>query len=110
LGHTGALPLQPIDDAAWIWHPECGKVARAAHADFFATVWQQPGLLRFRKSFEAAASPLRLHVTGDERFELLLDGQRIARGPLDRSDVEHWCYATYDLKLNAGAHKLEALV
>ena len=55
-------------------------------------------LLRFRKQFETAASPVRIHVSADERFELFLDGNRIARGP-DRSDVEHWAYATYDLRL-----------
>jgi len=51
---------------------------------------------------------LRLHVSADERFELFLDGQRIARGP-DRSDVEHWSYSTYVIQLAPGAHRLEAL-
>ena len=22
IGNTGLVPLQPIDDAAWIWHPD----------------------------------------------------------------------------------------
>jgi alpha-L-rhamnosidase len=109
LGNTGILPVQPIDSAAWIWHPAFSDVSSLAHADVFSGGWRQPVLLRFRRQFEAAASPVRIHVSADERFELFLDGQRIARGP-DRSDVEHWSYASYDLRLRPGSHRLEALV
>ena len=109
LGNTGILQLQPIDEAAWIWHPEFSPTSKAARADAFAGGWSQPALLRFRRQFEAAAAPVRIHVSADERFELFLDGNRIARGP-DRSDVEHWSYATYDLRLAPGSHRLEALV
>ena len=109
LGNTGILQLQPIDEAAWIWHPEFSPISKAARADAFAGGWSQPALLRFRRQFEAAAAPVRIHVSADERFELFLDGNRIARGP-DRSDVEHWSYATYDLRLAPGSHRLEALV
>ncbi|HWD91572.1 MAG TPA: alpha-L-rhamnosidase C-terminal domain-containing protein [Verrucomicrobiae bacterium] len=109
-GNTGIKRVQSIDDAAWIWHPEFAPASSTApHADVFAGGWREPVLLRFRRKFEAAASPIRIHVSADERFELFLDGQRIARGP-DRSDVEHWCYATYDLRLAPGNHSLEALV
>ncbi len=108
LGNTGIMPIQPIDEAAWIWHPDFGNPAAPSHAEYFSGGWQQPVFLRFRRQFEAAASPLRIHVSADERFELFLDGQRIARGP-DRSDVEHWSYSTYDLQLAPGSHRLEAL-
>jgi len=109
LGNTGIYPVQPIDEAAWIWYPEPESIKRPAHADYFTAGWQKPVLLRFRKRFEAAGSPVRIHVSADERFELFLDGHRVARGP-DRSDVEHWSYATYDLRLAPGSHSLEALV
>jgi alpha-L-rhamnosidase len=109
LGNTGILPVQPIDSAAWISYPAVPGVTPPAHADIFAGGWREPILLRFRRQFEAASSPIRIHVSADERFELFLDGQRIARGP-DRSDVEHWSYATYDLILKPGGHRLEALV
>ncbi len=109
LGNTGISPVQPIDEAAWIWHPEAGEAVGAAHADMFAGGWRRPVLLRFRNPFEAAEAPLRIHVSADERFELFLDGRRIGRGP-DRSDVEHWSYATYDLTLSRGSHRLEAVV
>ena len=109
LGNTGILHVQPIDEAAWIWHPEFMPTSKGARADVFAGGWREPVLLRFRRQFEATAAPVRIHVSADERFELFLDGNRIARGP-DRSDVEHWSYATYDLRLAPGSHRLEALV
>lgn len=107
LGDAGISPVQPIDDAAWIWHPDYGN-PHGPRAEFFGNGWREPVLLRFRKHFEATNAPLRLHVSADERFELFLDGVRVARGP-DRSDVEHWCYATYDVRLRPGNHRLEAV-
>ena len=106
--NTGIKPVQPIDGAAWIWHPDFAKASNVSHAEHFQAGWQKPVLVRFRKSFTASDAPLRLHVSGDERFELFLDGRRIARGP-DRSDVEHWSYATYEVRLAPGLHKLEAV-
>jgi len=108
-GNTGIVPIQPIDEAAWIWHPDFGNPVAPSHADYFAGGWRQPVFVRFRRQFEATTPPLRIHVSADERFELYLDGQRIARGP-DRSDVEHWSYSTYEIQLPAGSHSLEALV
>jgi hypothetical protein len=107
-GNSGIVPIQPIDDAAWIWHPDFGIPSTPSHADSFSRGWQQPVILRFRRQFEATTAPIRIHVSADERFELFLDGQRIARGP-DRSDVEHWSYSTYDLQLAPGSHRIEAL-
>jgi hypothetical protein len=108
LGNTGIIPLQPIDEAAWIWHPDFGNPAAASHTDAFSGGWRQPVFLRFRREFEATALPLRIHVSADDRFELFLDGQRIARGP-DRSDVEHWSYSSYEINLAPGHHRLDAL-
>ncbi len=108
LGNTGISPVQPIDDASWIWHPDFANPKAPAHADFFAGGWKEPVLLRFRKDFDASSAPLRIHVSADERFELFLDGDRIARGP-DRSDVQHWRYSTYEIDLTPGHHRLEAV-
>jgi len=109
LGNTGILPLQPIDSAAWIWFPSSSDGSHPSNAEVFSGGWHQPVLLRFRRQFESGTSPLIIHVSADERFELFLDGRRIARGP-DRSDVEHWAYGTYNLVLQPGGHRLEALV
>src|ERR1019366_1104481 len=57
----------------------------------------------------ARAETVRLQVSADLVFALALDGALIARGP-DTGDAEHWSYATYELTLKAGAHRLEALV
>lgn len=98
-GDTGIMPQQPIDEAAWIWRPnlvchdgpnmsEASRAKIRSREEHFPEGWHGPEFLRFRKEFESAGSPLLFHVSADERFELMLDGQRIARGP-DRSDVEH---------------------
>lgn len=50
---------------------------------------------------------MRCHVTADERFELLLDGERIADGP-ERGSAEAWHYETFDLPVKAGRHILFA--
>lgn len=120
-GDTNLRPLEPIDTAAWLWHPDANgdkariEASRSAHRSVnvqsFPISWTRPVFLRFRKSFTVAdaAKPLRLHVSADERFELQCDGAPIARGP-DRGDVNHWSFATYDLALPAGSHTLEAVV
>ena len=108
MGDTGINPTQPIDEAAWIWHPDHANQPQAKRADHYSIGWREPVVLRFHKNFTATTVPLRIHVSADERFELYLDGVRIARGP-DRSDVEHWAYATYEIKLAPGQHRLEAL-
>lgn len=119
-GDTNIRILQPIDTAAWIWHPDANGDAarieanrsanRAVNVQWFPVAWTRPVFLRFRKTFTVAApTPVRVHVSADERFELQCDGARIARGP-DRGDPAHWSYATYDLKLPPGEHALEAVV
>lgn len=55
------------------------------------------------------AAMVRVHVTGDERYELFLDGRRICRGP-ERGDTTHWFFETLDLELTPGAHTLSARV
>ena len=95
LGNTSIVRLQPMDEAAWLWHPSLGRDERA--------------FLVFKSSFEALPETLTIHVSADERYELFLDGERISRGP-DRSDVEHWAYASYRIKLSPGRHELTAFV
>ncbi len=86
---------EPIDRAAWLWHPSVAV--------------DEPAFLRFRCPFESDGTPLRFHVTADQHFVLFLDGRRIARGPA-RSDVPHWFYASVECALSAGPHVLEAEV
>ena len=71
------------------------------------------GVYHFRKSFELAARPTRflVHVSGDNRYQLFVNGQRAAWGPA-RGDLFHWRYETVDLAgfLAAGRNVLAAVV
>ena len=71
---------------------------------------EPPCVLGFRLIVEQPHdTTLRCHVSADERFELFLDGQRIATGP-ERCSAEAWHYETFDLPVKAGRHVLFARV
>ena len=99
-GNVNLLPLQAIDEAAWVWLDGVG-VAKGDYTPF----------VRFRKEFDAVAGePLRFDVSADARFVLLLDGREIARGP-HKGVVNHWYYETYAVTaLEPGGHRMEAVV
>ena len=85
-----------IEKACWIWHPDkpAGRIA----------------MLRFGNDFAVdAPTEAVIHVSADQRYELWLDGELISAGP-DRSDVDHWAFASYRLALEPGRHRLEAMV
>lgn len=44
-------------------------------------------------------------MTGDERYELFVDGRLVSRGP-ERTVRGRWAYATHDVELPAGRHVL----
>jgi alpha-L-rhamnosidase len=71
------------------------------------------GVFLFRKSFELASVPSRfvIHVSADQRYELFVNGQRIATGPA-RGDLDHWRFETVDIasKLSTGRNVLAAVV
>ena len=71
------------------------------------------GVYHFRKTFELAARPERfgVHVSGDNRYQLFVNGQRAAWGPA-RGDLFHWRYDTVDIAgfLQAGRNVLAAVV
>ncbi len=95
-GTPNMEPRSALDGAAWLWHPQLAA--------------EEPGVVLFRLNMKVAkAETLRLQVSGDLVYTLALDGQLIGRGP-DAGDAAHWSYATYELKLKSGAHRLEALV
>jgi alpha-L-rhamnosidase len=71
---------------------------------------ETPYILGFRLIVDQPHdTTLRCHVTADERFELLLDGERVADGP-ERGSAEAWHYETFDLPVKAGRHVLFARV
>ena len=99
-GNVNLVPIQPIDEAAWVW---CEGVG-IAHGDYTPFV-------RLRKDFTALADePLAFDVSADARFVLMLDGVVIARGP-HKGCVNHWYYESYAVKgLADGSHRMEAVV
>ena len=96
LADNGIALQYEIEKAAWIWHPD------------FNTI--QIAFLHFVNEFEVKAdTETTIHVSGDQRYELYLDGKLLSRGP-DRCDKEHWSFASYDLTLSVGKHTLTAEV
>lgn len=79
----------------WCWLPGCPN--------------GRPGFYLFRRRFTLpAAAPLKLYVTGDNRFKLYLDGKLIEAGPV-KSDLQHYQLHTVETEtLPAGEHILSA--
>jgi hypothetical protein len=89
---------------------------RAWPARWITVAGAQPfayGVYHFRKAFDLAAVPSTfvVHVTGDNRYQLFVNGRRVAWGPA-RGDLNHWRYETIDLAphLKAGRNALAAVV
>ena len=98
-GNANVLPVQPIDQASWLTHPDIKGEAENP----------VPRIARFRCAFDSDGTPLEFDVTADERFCLKLDGEFVARGP-HRGSVENWTYQTYRAALAPGKHVMEATV
>ncbi|RDV15406.1 alpha-rhamnosidase [Pontibacter diazotrophicus] len=71
------------------------------------------GVYHFRKNIELTAKPASflVHVSGDNRYRLYVNGQQVCFGPA-RSDVFHWNFETVDLApfLHQGNNTLAAVV
>lgn len=71
------------------------------------------GVYHFRRTFELNAAPASflVHVTGDNRYQLFVNGRRVAAGPA-RGDLYHWKFETLDLApyLRGGRNVLAAVV
>ncbi|HZB44282.1 MAG TPA: hypothetical protein VE360_03520, partial [Pyrinomonadaceae bacterium] len=71
------------------------------------------GVYHFRRAFDLPSRPASfvVHVTGDNRYQLFVNGERVASGPA-RGDLTHWRYETVDLArwLKVGRNVLAAVV
>ncbi|MGA2599971.1 MAG: family 78 glycoside hydrolase catalytic domain [Bryobacteraceae bacterium] len=71
------------------------------------------GVYHFRRAFDLAAQPQTfvVHVSGDNRYQLFVNGELASLGPA-RGDLFHWRYETVDIasKLKAGKNTLAAVV
>lgn len=74
---------------------------------------REAGVFHLRKSFTLAAAPERfiIHASGDQRYQLYINGQRVAEGPA-RGDLNHWRFDTVDIAphLRAGRNLIAAVV
>ena len=71
------------------------------------------GVYLFRRTFDLPSAPSRfvVHATADQRYELFVNGHRVATGPA-RGDLDHWRFETIDIakQLVAGKNVLAAVV
>lgn len=71
------------------------------------------GVFHFRKNFELKKRPdnFVIHVSGDNRYRLYVNGIEVAIGPA-RADLNHWKFETIDIAsyLNEGKNTLAAVV
>ena len=85
--------------AWWIAHPDGPR--------------REFGVFHFRKTFTLDSVPQRfvIHVSGDNRYELFVNGERVLAGPA-RGDLNYWRYETLDIAphLIAGRNLLAAVV
>jgi alpha-L-rhamnosidase len=71
------------------------------------------GVYHFRRVVELAAKPERfvVHVSGDNRYQLFVNGHRVSWGPA-RGDLFHWRFETVDVSrhLEVGRNVFAAVV
>ena len=71
------------------------------------------GVFHFRKILDLMELPNEfvVHVSGDSRFRLSVNGARVGEGPAS-SDLSHWKYETFDLRpfLHQGKNVIGATV
>ena len=88
---------------AWITAPAAVQ-ADAAH---------RPVALQFRRELSLSARPraMNIEVSADNRFLLLVNGQRVGTGPA-RGDLRHWRHESFDIAplLRQGANVIAAQV
>lgn len=97
--HVNPTLLEEYWSAQWISHPT------ASPNDY--------GVYHFRKGFEITDQPEEfvVHVSGDNRYELFINGEWISEGPAS-GDLRHWSFETVDLApyLKPGSNVLAAKV
>ena len=88
--------------ARWLTAPV--PSALLAHAGAAAVAGPYVMAYRLRVTLDAPAR-LRIHVSGDERYTLFVDGTRVHHGP-ERGHPGAWRFASIDLDWSSGTHWL----
>ncbi|MEM7657974.1 MAG: family 78 glycoside hydrolase catalytic domain [Bacteroidota bacterium] len=98
------LSAQP-EDLTQVWPAKWIAASEGQYKEY--------GVQRFRKVFELDSLPesLVVHSSGDNRYHLYVNGERITTGPL-RGDLDHWYYESTDLRpwLRVGKNVIAAEV
>ena len=98
-------PSVPFDLKTESWNARWISVPGAGAQDY--------GVYYFRKDvpLEAVPADYIVHVTGDNRYKLYVNGTLVSLGPA-KGDATHWNYETVDLApyLKAGSNVVAALV
>lgn len=69
-----------------------------------------PVVVAYKLEFSLAEDVfVKIHLTGDERYEFYINGKLMARGP-ERGDRDHWFYESYEALLPAGKNIFVARV
>src|SRR5690242_6625174 len=88
-----------------VWTAHWIDVPGASKQDF--------GVYHFRRTFDLSAKAERfvVYVSGDNRYQLFVNGKRVSWGPA-RGDLTHWQYETVDIapELQVGKNVLAAVV
>ena len=106
LGAAAALPAFAADPLLRrTWTARWIAVPGAPPTDY--------GVYHFRRTFQLPERPQQfmVHVSGDNRYQLFVNGTRVVWGPA-RGDLFHWRYETIDIApwLQAGKNVLAAVV
>ena len=84
------------------------KIQKACWIGYLNESGENPIVLQFKNTFKIShKTKAIIHVSADNRYELFLNGQLISMGP-DRSDLEHWSFASYKLELSLGTYTIVA--
>jgi alpha-L-rhamnosidase len=102
-----------------------GSVLAGAESDLMTRPWgarwiypadappSDYGVYHFRRAFDLASRPASfvVHVSGDNRYQLFVNGERVVWGPA-RGDLSQWRYETVDIAahLHANRNVLAAVV
>lgn len=104
---AGAFAQGPVDPALLSGHWPSRWIA-AADAPA-----KEYGIYHFRKTFALPSKPGRfiVHVTGDNRYRLFVNGSPVCSGPA-RGDLYNWYFETVDIApyLREGGNVVAALV
>jgi alpha-L-rhamnosidase len=102
--------LQKPWKAQWITGP--GKPINRFNASSDLTL-KDYGVFKFRKTIQLNAKPASfvVHVSGDNRYKLFVNGKHVSQGPA-RGDLYFWNFETVDIApfLNAGSNTVAAVV